>query len=137
MPAKHPDLYGTKWFETGHILAVPGSMFLGAALLMPEPNAHSTACSVNHGSGRLMARGKAKKSLAHKQEFIDKEMHDVSRTFNGVTIEGIIINSKHVPLDESSNVYKDLDQVLAVLTENKLARVVRRLYPVANIKGTD
>ncbi len=137
MPAKHPDLYNTVWYEKGGICLIPGSMYEGGAILEPLPNAHSTACSVNHGSGRLMARGKAKKSLAHKQEFIDKEMHDVSRTFNGVVIEGITTNHNKIPLDESNSCYKDLDQVLAVLTENKLARIIRRLYPVANIKGVD
>jgi RNA-splicing ligase RtcB len=34
-------------------------------------------------------------------------------------------------------VYKDLDAVLAVLESEGIARVARRLYPVANIKGTD
>jgi hypothetical protein len=34
-------------------------------------------------------------------------------------------------------VYKDLDAVLAVLEDEGIARVDRRLYPVANIKGAD
>ncbi len=41
------------------------------------------------------------------------------------------------PLDECAHVYKDLDEVLAVLEVNDIARIAHRLYPVANIKGTD
>jgi len=44
---------------------------------------------------------------------------------------------RHVPLDECAHVYKDLDEVLAVLEAERIARVANRLYPVANIKGAD
>jgi tRNA-splicing ligase RtcB (3'-phosphate/5'-hydroxy nucleic acid ligase) len=137
MPAKHPDLYNTPWYDSGHPVLVPGSSYSGSCIMMPEPNAHQTACSVNHGAGRSIARNKAKKNLAHKQEFINDEMYNVSRTFNGVTIEGIVINSKNVPLDENQYCYKSLDDVIGVLTANKFAKIIHRLYPVANIKSKD
>jgi tRNA-splicing ligase RtcB len=136
-PAGHPDLAGTRWETTGHPCLVPGSMYEGAAILFPLPGAHKSACSVNHGSGRLLARGEAKRKLEHKQERIDQEMATVKRTFAGVAIEGIVGNHKHVPLDECAHVYKDLDEVLAVLEAEGIARVESRLYPVANIKGAD
>ena len=112
-------------------------MYEGAAILFPLPGAHKSACSVNHGSGRLLARGEAKRKLEHKQERIDDEMATVQRTFAGVAIEGIVGNHRHVPLDECAHVYKDLDEVLAVLEGEGIARVANRLYPVANIKGAD
>ncbi len=136
-PAGHPDLVGTKWEKTGHPCLIPGSMMAGAAILFAEQGAYKTACSVNHGSGRKMARGEAKRKLEHKQIRIDEEMRTVKRTFNGVTIEGIVGNHKHTPLDECGHVYKDLDAVLQVLEENNIAKVAHRLYPVANLKGTD
>jgi tRNA-splicing ligase RtcB len=136
-PSGHPDLAGTRWETTGHPCLIPGSMYEGAAVLFPLPGAHKSACSVNHGSGRLMARGEAKRKLEHKQPLIDGEMADVQRTFAGVSIVGIVGNHKHVPLDECAHVYKDLDEVLAVLEAEGIARVAHRLYPVANIKGTD
>jgi len=136
-PAGHPDLAGTRWEATGHPCLIPGSMFTGAAILFPEEGAHKSACSVNHGSGRVMARGKAKRQLEHKQQRIDEEMATVLRTFNGVGIEGIVTNSRHVPLDECAHVYKDLDEVLRVLEAEGIARVDKRLYPIANIKGAD
>lgn len=136
-PAGHPDLLGTPWETTGHPCCIPGSMYDGAAILYPEAGAAKSACSVNHGSGRILARGKAKKNLEHKQDRINDEMRDVKRDFNGVQIEGIVSNHKNIPLDECKHVYKDLDAVLEVLREENIARVAHRMYPVANIKGAD
>jgi tRNA-splicing ligase RtcB len=136
-PAGHPDLMGTKWETTGHPCLIPGSMYEGAAILFPLPGAHRSACSVNHGSGRLLARGEAVRKLQHKQDRIDEEMATVQRTLGGVAVEGIVGNHTHVPLDECGHVYKDLDAVLAVLEAEGIARVAHRLYPVANIKGAD
>jgi tRNA-splicing ligase RtcB len=136
-PAGHPDLVGTVWEKTGHPCLIPGSMYEGAAILFAQPGAYATACSVNHGSGRIMARGAAKRKLEHKQLRIDEEMDRVQRTFAGVSIEGILSNHRHVPLDECGHVYKDLDTVLSVLEAEGIAKVTRRLYPLANVKGAD
>ncbi len=117
---------------------VHNSMYHGAAVLFAQPGSHVSACSVNHGSGRIMARGAAKRKLAHKQLFIDEEMRRVKRRFaDEVEIEGIVTNTKHVTLDECGHVYKDLDTVLDTLQMAGIAKVDRRLWPVANIKGTD
>lgn len=136
-PAGHPDLKGTRWEQTGHPCLIPGSMFDGAAILFPQQGAYASACSVNHGSGRILARGKAKRNLEHKQDAINADMHDVQRDFNGTRIEGIMSNHKKIPLDECRHVYKDLDVVLKVLESENIATVAHRLYPLANIKGAD
>ena len=70
-PAGHPDLYNTRWLETGHPCLIPGSMFEGAAVLVPLPGAQKSGCSVNHGAGRLLGRGQAKRELASLQDDID------------------------------------------------------------------
>ena len=136
-PAGHPDLAGTAWEKTGHPCLIPGSMFDGAAILFAEPGAARSGFSVNHGSGRQMARGQAKRELAASHDQIDREMRDVVRDFAGVKIKGIASNTKRTPLDECARVYKDLDEVLAVLEDEGIARIARRLYPVANMKGMD
>ena len=136
-PAGHPDLVGTVWKDTGHPCLIPGSMYEGAAILFPKEGAYKSGCSVNHGSGRVLGRAEAKRKLSHKQARIDEEMSGVLRTFNGVQIEGIVGNHKKTPLDECGHVYKDLDEVLRVLEEENIAEVKHRLYPVANLKGTD
>jgi tRNA-splicing ligase RtcB (3'-phosphate/5'-hydroxy nucleic acid ligase) len=136
-PAGHPDLQGTVWESTGHPCLIPGSMYDGAAILFAEQGSRQSGCSVNHGSGRLLARGAAKRALGPRQDEIDAEMRSVERDFAGVTIRGIACNTEHTPLDECGHVYKDLDEVLGVLEAEGIARISNRLYPVANLKGTD
>lgn len=136
-PAGHPDLVDTCWEETGHPCLIPGSMLSGAAILFPLQGALRSGCSVNHGSGRTIGRGEAKRELSVLHDDIDREMKTIVRSFDGVEITGIVGNTARTPLDECGHVYKDLDEVLAVLENEGIARVERRLYPVANIKGTD
>lgn len=136
-PAGHPDLVGTTWEKTGHPCLIPGSMFEGAAILFPQADAYKSACSVNHGSGRILGRKDAQRKLEHKQQRIDDEMRNVIREFNGVKVEGIVSNCEKIPLDECSLVYKDLDAVLSVLEAENIATISKRLYPVANMKGDD
>jgi tRNA-splicing ligase RtcB len=136
-PPGHPDLVGTRWEATGHPCLIPGSMLDGAAILFPLAGATKAGCSVNHGSGRLLGRGAAKRELEAIHDEIDAEMRTVERTLGGVRIQGIVGNTPRTPLDECGHVYKSLDEVLRVLEVEDIARVAHRMYPVANIKGTD
>jgi tRNA-splicing ligase RtcB (3'-phosphate/5'-hydroxy nucleic acid ligase) len=136
-PAGHPDLRGTRWFDTGHPCLIPGSMLDGAAILFPREGAYRSGCSVNHGSGRHMSRGEAKRELSAIHDEIDHEMRTIERTLGGVKIRGIVGNTERTPLDECGHVYKNLDEVLRVLVEENVADVRNRLYPVANLKGTE
>jgi tRNA-splicing ligase RtcB len=136
-PAGHPDLRGTAWEGTGHPCLIPGSMYAGAAILFAESGAQASGFSVNHGSGRLLGRGAAKRQLEASHDAIDREMREVERVLGGVKVRGIVGNTERTPLDECAHVYKDLDAVLAVLEAEGIARVAHRLYPVANLKGVD
>lgn len=136
-PAGHPDLLGTAWEKTGHPCLIPGSMYAGAAILFAEPGAAASGFSVNHGSGRVLGRGAAKRQLEASHDVIDREMREVVRELGGVEIRGIVGNTERTPLDECAHVYKDLDEVLGVLEAEGIARVAHRLFPVANLKGTD
>jgi tRNA-splicing ligase RtcB len=136
-PAGHPDLKRTRWEHTGHPCLIPGSMRDGAAILFPLPGAYQSACSVNHGSGRHMGRKQARRELSGIHDDIDREMRTIRRVCGGVTIEGIVGNTKRTPLDECGHVYKDLDEVLGVLEAEGIAQVAHRMYPVANLKGTN
>ena len=136
-PAGHPDLIGTKWEKTGHPCLIPGSMYDGAAILFAKKGASQSGFSVNHGSGRIMARGAAKRDLKHKQQHIDREMRNVKRKLGGTIIKGIVGNTKKTPLDECAHVYKNLDDVLQVLEDEGIAEIKHRMYPVANLKGMD
>ena len=124
-PAGHPALRGTRWEETGHPILIPGSMQTGSAILYAEPGASKSIYSVNHGSGRLMSRSAARKRL------------DQTRVNQEMAKQDILINTRNVPIDESGPCYKDLEQVLGVVETAGLAKVVKRLRPVAVIKGND
>lgn len=136
-PAGHPDLARTRWAETGHPCLIPGSMIAGAAILFPLEGAYASGCSVNHGSGRQMARNAAKRDLHEVHSLIDEEMRTIRRSCGGVDVVGVVSNCAKTPLDECGAVYKDLDEVLAVLETNQIARVAHRLFPTANLKGAD
>ena len=124
-PAGHHALEGTKWEKTGHPILIPGSMQTGSAILYAEPGAEKSIYSINHGSGRLMSRSAAKRTLNQKE---------VNAT---MAAQDILLNTRDVPIDESGPCYKDLNQVLNVVEISGLAKVVKRLRPVACIKGND
>jgi tRNA-splicing ligase RtcB len=124
-PAGHPALAGTVWAKTGHPILIPGSMETGSAILFAKDGAEKSIYSVNHGSGRRLSRGEAKKTL--DQKTTDARMAKA----------GILLNTRVTPIDESGPCYKNLDDVLETVEQAGLARVERRLKPLACIKGAD
>jgi len=124
-PAGHALLRGTRWAETGHPILIPGSMATGSAILFALPVAAAACWPVNHGAGRRLARGEARRRL--DQAEVDRAMKAAD----------ILLNTRNAPIDESGACYKDLEQVLAAVEQAGLARVEHRLRPVACIKGAD
>jgi tRNA-splicing ligase RtcB len=124
-PGGHPALKGTKWEKTGHPILIPGSMETGSAILFAEPGAEQSIHSVNHGSGRRMSRGAARREL--DQKATDKRLERAD----------ILLNTRSVPIDESGPCYKNLDDVLETVEMAGLAKVHKRLKPIACIKGAD
>jgi tRNA-splicing ligase RtcB len=124
-PAGHPALRKTQWEKTGHPILVPGSMETGSAILFAEAGAAASIYSVNHGAGRRLSRGEAKRVL------------DQGRTDRRMAQADILLNTRGTPLDESGPCYKDLEAVLETIESAKLAKVAKRLRPVACIKGAD
>ncbi|MBK7857643.1 MAG: RtcB family protein [Archangiaceae bacterium] len=124
-PKGHPALHGTAWEETGHPILIPGSMETGSAILFAEAGAKESLYSVNHGAGRRLSRSAARRELSQK---------DTDRRMAG---KGILLNTRHTPLDESGPCYKNLDDVLQSVELAGLATVHQRLTPIACIKGND
>lgn len=124
-PKGHPALKKTVWENTGHPILIPGSMETGSAILFAEEGAAKSIYSVNHGSGRRLSRGEARRVL--QQDETDQRMAQA----------GILLNTRNTPLDESGPCYKNLDDVLETVEMAGLAKVERRLKPVACIKGAD
>lgn len=126
---------GTEFEKTGHPIIIPGSMAEGAAILYASPNAKESMYSINHGSGRVMSRGAAKRKLDQKEA--NDWMDNIVQEFDGVKVESILINSRDVPIDESRMCYKDLDTVLQSVEMSGLATVNKRIWPIATVKGNE
>jgi tRNA-splicing ligase RtcB (3'-phosphate/5'-hydroxy nucleic acid ligase) len=122
-PAGHPG-QPHRWQAVGHPIITPGSMGTASHIQVAQPGARASLYSINHGAGRLLSRGMANRRL--KQADADQWLAQ----------RDILVNTRHVPLDESAAVYKDIDQVIDSITGAGLARVVASCRPMAVIKGT-
>jgi tRNA-splicing ligase RtcB len=125
-PAGHPALKETQWEQTGHPVLIPGSNKDWSYILRPLPGAANSGFSVNHGAGRRMSRGEARRTLS--QRTIDDEYRDA----------GILVNvDGRVPLDEAAPCYKSAEEVVEAVVSAGLAEIEHRLWPLASLKGTD
>jgi tRNA-splicing ligase RtcB len=125
-PAGHPMLQGTKWETTGHPILIPGSMGDKSYILYAEPGAAKSLYSVNHGCGRRLSRGAARK------RFTQKEVNEQMKRLN------VMVNAGgNVPIDESPNCYKPAKDVIDVVVRAGLARIAYTLTPIASLKGVD
>jgi tRNA-splicing ligase RtcB (3'-phosphate/5'-hydroxy nucleic acid ligase) len=121
-PAGHPG-QPQRWRATGHPIITPGSMGTTSHIQVAEPGARASLYSINHGAGRLLSRGMANRNL--KQAEADQWLAE----------RDILVNTRHVPLDESAAVYKDIGMVIDSIAGAGLARVVASCRPMAVIKG--
>jgi tRNA-splicing ligase RtcB (3'-phosphate/5'-hydroxy nucleic acid ligase) len=125
-PGGHPSLVGTPWETDGHPVLIPGSNRDWSYILRPLPGAEKSAFSVNHGAGRRISRGEAKKSLDQRK--VDEQYRR----------DGILVNQDgRVPIDESDACYKSADEVVGAVVAAGLARVEHTLFPVASLKAID
>ncbi|HUP26993.1 MAG TPA: RtcB family protein, partial [Chloroflexia bacterium] len=125
-PSGHPGLEGTMWEDTGHPVLIPGSNHDYSFILRPLAGAVRSGFSVNHGAGRRLSRGAARRGLDQKE--VNKKYREA----------GIIVNANaNVPLDESDACYKSSEEVVAAVTGAGLAEIEYRLWPLASLKGLD
>jgi tRNA-splicing ligase RtcB len=112
--------------QAGHPVLIPGSNRDASFILRAAQHAHRAGYSVNHGAGRRMSRGQARRLL--QQSEIDAEYRRA----------GILVNSDgRVPIDESAAVYKPAREVVDAVVRAGLATIEHELRPLASIKGTD
>lgn len=124
MPAGHPYLTGTRWEHTGHPVLIPGSNHDYSFILQPASGAIKSAFSVNHGAGRRLSRGDAKRQLNQQA---------VNALY---ATDGVIVNNHaNVPIDEASACYKSSEEVVQAVIQAGLATVQYRLWPLSSLKG--
>jgi tRNA-splicing ligase RtcB len=112
--------------KTGQPVIIPGSMGTSSFVLRGTTTAmEKTFGSTCHGSGRIMSRTQAKKNLSGKEIMAN------------LLKAGIIVrsHSENAIADEAPDVYKSSDEVVNVVHEAGISRLVARLSPLGVIKG--
>ncbi len=121
----HPAL-PSEYQKIGQPVLVPGSMGTASWVLVgAEASMERTFGSCCHGSGRVMSRHQAKKSVRGEKLRAD------------LLQEGIQIRAGSISglAEEAPAAYKDVDAVVATVIGAGIARKVARLRPLAVIKG--
>lgn len=112
--------------KIGQPVIIPGSMGTSSFVLCGTKTAmEKTFGSTCHGAGRIMSRTQAKKSLSGK---------DITAN---LLKAGIIVraHSENAIADEAPEVYKSSDEVVNVVHDVGISRLVARLSPLGVIKG--
>ncbi len=123
-PEGHPGL-PELWQRTGHPVITPGSMGTESHIQVALPGARASLFSINHGAGRVMGRREARRRL--DQAAADRALEE----------RDILVNARHVPIDESPEVYKDIHEVIDAIRGAGLAQVVATCRPRMVLKGHD
>lgn len=115
----NPPLYR----ELGHPALVPGSMGTASYVIVAEPEVERTFYSVNHGAGRILSRGAARREI---------EVEELRKSLGEIMV---LSRNYGVYLDEAPQAYKDIEAVIDTFTEIGFTRRAARLRPLAVIKG--
>ena len=124
-PAGHPAV-PEQYRAVGQPVLIPGDMgHYSFVLVGAQGSMEQTFGSCCHGAGRRQSRTAAKKSLNSK---------DLLNQLNarGVTVR---VHSKNLLTEEAPQAYKDAQQVVNVVHNAGLAKLVVRLKPLIVIKG--
>lgn len=124
-PPQHPAL-PEKYRAVGQPVLIPGDMGRYSFVLVGAPGSMEQSFgSCCHGAGRRQSRTAAKKSISPR-DLLDQ------LAARGVTIR---VHSKNLLTEEAPTAYKDAQQVVNVVHNAGLAKLVARLKPVIVVKG--
>jgi tRNA-splicing ligase RtcB len=124
-PPGHPDIPSDYQF-TGQPVLIPGDMGRCSFVLVGAERAmEETFGSTCHGAGRVMSRHQAIK--AAKGRAIVRELED-----KGIIVKGA---SRGTIVEEISDAYKDVNDVVNVVHHAGISRKVVKLVPMGVIKG--
>jgi tRNA-splicing ligase RtcB len=120
----HPDL-PKSYRDAGQPVIIPGDMGRGSYLLTGTSAAAVTFYSTCHGAGRLMSRTEALKKARGRS--IAGELEK----------KGIIVMSagRETLAEEMSEAYKNIDDVIRVVTGAGISKKVCRMSPLGVVKG--
>src|SRR5512137_3005963 len=112
--------------SVGQPVIIPGSMGTSSYILRGTRTAmERTFGSTCHGAGRIMSRTQAKKMKSGKEIVADLQKQNIM----------VRAHSENAIADEAPDVYKSSEDVVNVVHEVGLSRLVARLSPIGVIKG--
>jgi tRNA-splicing ligase RtcB (3'-phosphate/5'-hydroxy nucleic acid ligase) len=124
-PPDHPETPAA-YKHIGQPVIIPGDMGRASWVLVGQPGSmqrsFGTCC---HGAGRLMSRTAAIKHAQGRR--IDRELADRGVIARARSWKGLA--------EEQPDAYKNVDQVVEVVHQARLAGKVARLRPIGVIKG--
>ena len=124
-PPHHPQI-PADYQELGQPVLIPGDMGRYSYVLLGTEGAMAeTFGSTCHGAGRVMSRQAAKK--AARGRAITRELED-----RGIYVLGAGLGTI---VEEISEAYKDVAQVVEVVHQAGISKKVARLRPLGVIKG--
>jgi tRNA-splicing ligase RtcB len=117
-----PELYR----QVGQPVLIPGDMGRCSYVLVGTPGAFTeTYGSTCHGAGRLLSRHAAKKAARGRN--IEAEL----------AAQGILVRaaSRATVAEELPEAYKDVSEVVGIVQQAGIGKIVARLKPLAVVKG--
>ncbi len=110
----------------GQPVLVPGSMGTASWVLVGTQTSMARSLGSScHGAGRVMSRSQARRAVRGDELKIKLEK------------QGIQIRARSMPglAEEAPQAYKDVDEVVEIVSAARIAKKVARLRPVAVVKG--
>jgi len=124
-PAGHPDV-PSKYVRIGQPVFIPGDMGRFSYVLVGTEQAMKESFgSTCHGAGRVMSRAAAKRML--RGEAVLKDLESRGITIRTGSLKGLA--------EEASEAYKDATEVVNVVHNAGISRIVARTRPIGVIKG--
>ena len=124
----------TPFEQVGQPIITPGSMGTASYLMVGTGNSEESLCSVNHGAGRVMSRTAASGMGRHGKNAGAALISDAEfkRSMTGITL---ITGNKRRIKEEAPAAYKNIDEVVRIVTQCGWAKPVARMTPLAVLKG--
>ena len=130
-----PELMmATPFEQVGQPIITPGSMGTASYLMVGSGNSEESLCSVNHGAGRVMSRTAASGRGRHGRTAGKAAISDDEFRKSMAGIKLITADKRRIK-EEAPGAYKDIDEVVRIVTQCGWAKPVARMAPLAVLKG--
>jgi len=123
-PACHPEI-PPHYRSVGQPVIIPGSMGTSSYVLVGTEKGEEAFYSTSHGSGRVMSRNQAMRTISGQKVVRD------------LLSQGIITKYFSVKriAEEAPAAYKDIEEVIEIVDQAGLSKKVAKLRPLAVVKG--